>query len=145
MNHLIRCYNLRITYPFLDIYLWDDDDAGTYREPKYSPTVYKLQVLESVYHEGSRWEKNPNRSEPLTPEIVKFLVDNSSTLHPDSASSSAYADWVVLSLQTGFRISEHAQMYSAQHMSVKSQVALNTDGTSKSFIASDIKFLGHQR
>ena len=54
MNHLIRCYNLRITYPFLDIYLWDDDDAGTYREPKYSPTVYKLQVLESVYHEGSR-------------------------------------------------------------------------------------------
>ena len=86
----------------------------------------------------------PNRAEPMTPEMVQFLVQSSSKLHPDSASS-AYADWAVLSLHTGFRISEYAQTHSAQHMSLKSTVATNIDGTSKAFIASDFKFLGHQR
>ena len=122
------------------------DYFGEHRQ--FNPTLdekgNKLQVLESLYHEGSRWEKMPNRAEPLTPEMVKFLVDNSANLHPDSACS-AYSDWAVLSLQTGFRISEYAQTHSAQHMPLKAQVALNIDGTSKAFIASDFKFLGHHR
>lgn len=39
MRHLIRIWNLRISYPHTDIYLWDDDVAGAYRIPKYHPAV----------------------------------------------------------------------------------------------------------
>ena len=76
--------------------------------------------------------------------MVQYLVEYGSNFHPNSAPS-AYADWAVLSLQTGFRISEYAQTHSAQYKSLSSKVALNIDGTSRAFIASDFKFLGHQR
>ena len=122
------------------------DYFGEHRQ--FNPTLdekgNKLEVLESVYREGSRWEKMPNRAEPLTPDMVQFLVDSSSTSHPDSAIS-AYADWAVLSLQTGFRISEYAQSHSALHMPLTSEVSLNIDGSVKAFIATDFKFLGTQR
>jgi hypothetical protein len=39
LKHLIRIWNLRISYPFEDIYIWDDDVAGAYRIPKYHPAV----------------------------------------------------------------------------------------------------------
>ena len=38
-KHLIRIWNLRITYPSQDIFLWDDDVSGAYRIPKYNPAV----------------------------------------------------------------------------------------------------------
>ena len=115
---------------------------------QFNPTLTtkgeQLVKLEDLYKEGIRWEKMPNRSEPLTPEMVQYLVEYGSNFHPNSAPS-AYADWAVLSLQTGFRISEYAQTHSAQYKSLSSKVALNIDGTSRAFIASDFKFLGHQR
>ena len=115
---------------------------------QFNPTLTTkgehLVKLEDLYKEGICWEKMPNRSEPLTPEMVQYLVEYGSKFHPNSAPS-AYADWAVLSLQTGFRISEYAQTHSAQHKSLSSKVALNIDGTSWAFIASDFKFLGPQR
>ena len=38
-RHLIRIWNVRITHPFKDILLWDDDVSGAYRIPKYNPAV----------------------------------------------------------------------------------------------------------
>ena len=115
---------------------------------QFNPTLTtkgeQLVKLEDLYKEGIRWEKMPNRSEPLTPEMVQYLVEYGSKFHPNSAPS-AYADWAVLSLQTGFRISEYAQTHSAQHKSLTSKVSVNIDGSSQAFIASDFKFLGHNR
>ena len=39
MKHLIRKWNLRISYPTEEIYLWDDDVAGAHRIPKYHPAI----------------------------------------------------------------------------------------------------------
>ena len=39
IKHLIRVWNLHITHPFLDIFLWDDEVSGAYRIPKYNPAV----------------------------------------------------------------------------------------------------------
>jgi len=38
-RHLIRIWNLRISYPFCDIFLWDDDVSGAFRLVKYNPEV----------------------------------------------------------------------------------------------------------
>ena len=39
MRHLIRIWNLRITHPYEDILIWDDDVSGAYRIPKYNPAI----------------------------------------------------------------------------------------------------------
>ena len=97
--------------------------------------------LDKVYKEAKRWESMPNRSEPLTPEMVEYLYDYGKANHQDSALA-AYADWAVLSLQAGFRISEYAQSHSAQSMSNYHPCAKNIDGSSKAFIHSDFRFTG---
>jgi len=38
-RHLVRIWNLRISYPNLEIYLWDDDVAGAFRLVKYNPYI----------------------------------------------------------------------------------------------------------
>lgn len=50
MNILIRIWNLRITYPELDLYLMCDDVAGAFRHGKYNPEIlsafmYRIQRL----------------------------------------------------------------------------------------------------
>ena len=115
---------------------------------QFNPTLTdkgeKIQALDKVWIEGIRWEKMPDRAEPLTPEMVQYLVEVGSKSQTHSALS-AFADWAVLSLQTGFRISEYAQTHSAQHKSISNTVSVNIDGSSQAFIASDFQFLGHQR
>jgi len=38
-RHLTRIWNLRISYPHREIYLWDDDVAGAFRLIKYNPYI----------------------------------------------------------------------------------------------------------
>ena len=38
-RHLTQIYNQRIVYPNQDIYLWGDDEAGTFRHIKYNPEI----------------------------------------------------------------------------------------------------------
>jgi len=38
-RHLVRIWNLRISYPYCDIFLWDDDVSGAFRLVKYNPEV----------------------------------------------------------------------------------------------------------
>ena len=51
--------------------------------------------------------------------MVEYIYDQGKVLHPDSALA-ALADWAVLCLFTGFRISEYAQTHSALQMSFHS-------------------------
>jgi len=39
LRHLERIWNLRITYPTLLIFLWDDDVSGAFRIVKYNPEI----------------------------------------------------------------------------------------------------------
>eukprot|EP00957_Ditylum_brightwellii_P068819 5224078-Ditylum_brightwellii.AAC.1 len=38
-NHLIRIWNLRISYPDNDILLWNDDATGAFRQCKLHPDI----------------------------------------------------------------------------------------------------------
>ena len=46
---------------------------------QFNPTLTdkgeKIQALDKVWIEGICWEKMPNRAEPLTPEMVQYLVE----------------------------------------------------------------------
>lgn len=75
---------------------------------------------------------------PVTAGALKGY-DQGKPLHQDSALASL-ADWAVICLQTGFRISEYAQAHSALHMNLYSPCAKNIDGTTKAFIHSDFQF-----
>ena len=119
-----------------------------HKNHQFNPAVDKTGAipldLDRVYKEAQRWESMPNRSEALTPEMVEYLYDQGRASHQDSAIA-AVADWAVLSLQAGFRISEYAQAHSAQHMSLYSPWAKNIDGSSRAFIHSDFRFTGHNK
>ena len=63
------------------------------------------QELDKTYKEAKRWESMPNRSEPLTPEMVEYLYDQGKALYPRFCSCYSCRR-AVLCLQTGFRISK---------------------------------------
>ena len=48
LRHLIRIWNLRITYADDDILLWDDDVAGAFRLIKYNPEI--AQAFSAIVH-----------------------------------------------------------------------------------------------
>jgi hypothetical protein len=40
--YLTWIYNLRITYPHIEIYLFDDDVTAAFRQPKYHPNIISI-------------------------------------------------------------------------------------------------------
>ena len=44
MNFMIWLYNLRITYPWLEIYIADDDVSGAFRLMKYHPNLTAMHT-----------------------------------------------------------------------------------------------------
>ena len=51
-RHLTRIWNLRISYPNRDIFLWDDDIAGAFRLIKYNPeiaTAFSANILGTLW------------------------------------------------------------------------------------------------
>ena len=99
------------------------------------------KYLKAVYKEAVRWESIPNRAEPLTIEMVQYFVSQAKSTSFLSADA-ALADWTVLGLHTGFRISEFGQTHSGIYMSVKgsTKITTNIDGTAKAFIMTDFTF-----
>jgi len=49
LRHLTRIWNLRISYPKTEIYLWDDDVAGAFRLIKYNP--YIASAFSAIVHD----------------------------------------------------------------------------------------------
>jgi hypothetical protein len=45
LQYLIFLYNLRITYPHLEILVFDDDVTGAFRQPKYHPNVISAKAF----------------------------------------------------------------------------------------------------
>jgi len=49
IRHLTRIWDLRITYPNAETYLWDDDVAGAFRLIKYNP--YVASAFSAIVHD----------------------------------------------------------------------------------------------
>ena len=96
--------------------------------------------IKDIIHEAKRWESMPNRREPLTKEMIEYIIDkgeNSKKTNSDNLYS-AMGDWLVLGEQTGFRRKEWAQDRTYLHKHKDFQ--RNVDGSSAAFILTDMEF-----
>ena len=65
-------------------------------------------LIKAVIREHHRWEKMPNRQEPITTTMLDFWIKRARDADEDSFPA-AMADWMVMELATGMRKSEWAQ------------------------------------
>ena len=132
----VKKYLLAVKDFFIDHNQWDPCIV------KHGTTA---PVLTSVYKEGQRWESMPNRQEPITMEIMRFLISQASTSHQDSPEA-AIADWCITGSQSGFRCSEWAQPHSSKSLPLSATITKNVDGSATAFLAEDFILLNkHKR
>ena len=67
--------------------------------------------IKSILTEIKRWEKVPNRKEPVTKDMINYVISKGKTLYKNNPNNiySVLSDWLVLGQQTGFRRKEWAQ------------------------------------
>ena len=86
-EHIKRIWNLRISYPDTDIFLWDDDVAGCFRHIKHHPDVaaaFGLVINQKLYfYVGQTFGSvfSPANQEPVRrarEQLAKALFDDTS-------------------------------------------------------------------
>lgn len=105
-------------------------------DPTKDANGKSAHLIQMVIHEHHRWESVPNRREPVTWDMVahqQSLVGQQSSTSLDAA----LADWLVVGLYAGFRLSEWAQPANVRKYRA---FQLNVDNSSRAFIASDFDF-----
>ena len=94
-------------------------------------------LIKAVIREHHRWEKMPNRREPITTTMLDFWIKRARDADVDSFPA-AMADWMVMGLATGMRKSEWAQDTSLRP--TKNGYNENVDGSCRAFIFEDFSF-----
>ena len=98
------------------------------------------KYIGDILHEASRWESMPNRREPLTKDMVVYILDKGSAMESADNLYTVMGDWLTLGLQTGARRQEWAQDRTS--LERRNHVDLNVDGSPTAFIESDFEFRG---
>ena len=98
--------------------------------------------IKDIINEHKRWESMPKRREPMTKEMICYIIDKGEKMkstNPDNIYI-ALSDWLIVGLQAGFRRKEWAQdkTYLKKHKDIER----NVDGSSAAFIVSDFEFRG---
>ena len=67
--------------------------------------------INDIIHELRRWKSIPDRREPVTKEMIEYVIEKGTRLNKSNPDNiySALADWLILGQQTGFRRKEWAQ------------------------------------
>ena len=109
-----------------------------------NPTLNLLgnqsKYIGDILHESTRWEFIPGRREPLTKDMVIYVLNKGSTTSSVDTIYTVMGDWLTLGLQTGARRQEWAQDRTA--LNRVNYVDLNVDGYPTAFIESDFEFRG---
>lgn len=94
-----------------------------------------------VKKEVERWEKMPNRRNPLTKGMLNRLC---TSINPYNLFSLYFVllDWFILGLHLGFRLSEYAQNKGCSDLR---KTTKNRDGRPSAFLLEDIEFYGVNR
>ena len=100
----------------------------------------KSQLVKDIIHETRRWESMPNRREPMTKDMVQYLIKTSASSTLPDGKQSVMTDWLVLGLQAGFRKMEWSQ--DATLLAQTNTYHRNLDGSSAAFVSSDFEFRG---
>ena len=101
------------------------------------------RYISDIIKELKRWESIPNRREPVTKEMIEYIIAKGklNKKNPDNLYS-AFGDWLVLNEQSGCRRKEWAQdrTYLKKHKDIQR----NIDGSSAAFILKDFEFRGNK-
>lgn len=93
--------------------------------------------IEKILAECERWEKMPDKREPITQEMLQYIIDLAKRdPNPDSIVN-ATADWIVMGMYSGFRKSEAFQDASNVN---KGKYERNIDNSAKAFTLDDFSF-----
>jgi len=76
--------------------------------PTWDGSGRRASIVSDILVEARRWESIASRREPLTWTMVTFQQRLAASL-PSTSLDAAMADWMVLGMYTGFRLSEWAQ------------------------------------
>jgi hypothetical protein len=97
-------------------------------------------TIKSVLDEVKRWENIPDRREPFTIEMLRYLIELVSSqphIHGPDSCLAAMVDWASCGLFNGFRLSEWAQPN--EHWALHNP-RLNFKKHSYAFCIDDIEF-----
>ena len=107
-----------------------------------NPTLNLLgnqsKYIGDILHEATRWEFMPGRREPLTKDMVIYVLNKGSTMSSVDNIYTVMGDWLTLGLQTGARRQEWAEDRTV--LNRVNHVDLNVDGYPTAFIKSDFEF-----
>lgn len=93
--------------------------------------------IEKILAECERWEKMPDKREPVTQEMLQYIIDLAKRdPNPDSVIN-AVTDWIVMGMYSGFRKSEAFQ--DASHVK-KGTYERAIDNSAKAFTIADFSF-----
>ena len=98
--------------------------------------------IKDILNELKRWESMPKRREPMTKEMISYIIDKGEKLkstNPDNIYT-VLSDWLIVGLQAGFRRKEWAQ--DKTYLKKYKDIERNVDGSSAAFILSDFEFRG---
>ena len=108
-------------------------------DPTKNAFGQKSTFIKSILDGHKRWEKMPNRREPMTPNMVYTFASTIQSEHIDSKNRALY-DWFVLALYLWPRKSEWCQ--DKVELGKTKTIARNIDGTSKAFTFDDFESRG---
>jgi len=103
-------------------------------DPTRDPNYRRFYLIESILKEAKRCESVPDRKEPVTWDMIHWLMRRAAG-QPHVSLDAAMTDWLVLGMYTGFRISEWATPNSYQSPNV---FQLARDGSCLAINATDM-------
>jgi hypothetical protein len=117
------------------------------RDPRKLEQTQKAlaPALQGVLSEVRRWEDIPDRREPFTIEMLRYMTalrDSQPHIHSKDSLLAAMVDWASAGLYDGFRLSEWAQ---PNAHSALDNPHLNIKGEPCAFCTSDIRFLSDDK
>ena len=98
--------------------------------------------INNIMTELKRWECIPNRREPVTTQMIEYIIKKGKSLHKSDPDNiyTALSDWLILGMQSGFRRKEWAQDRS--QMIRHKDIQRNVDGSAVAFILEDFEYRG---
>jgi hypothetical protein len=117
------------------------------RDPRKLEQTHKTlaPVIQGVINEVQRWENIPDRREPFTIEMLRYLQElytSQPHIYDSDSSLAAMIDWSSTGLYDGFRLSEWAQPNG--HSAINNP-HLNKRGEACAFCVDDFRFLSDDK
>jgi len=117
------------------------------RDPRKMVQTQKALAppIQGVLDEVKRWENIPDRREPFTVEMLRYMIEllqSQPHIHGQDSELAAMVDWASAGLYDGFRLSEWAQPNGHQYLN---NPQMNFRGEVQAFCVNDIEFLSDDK